>query len=617
MIIDKIVPTRTFQVSLKENLIKKPYLQYTSKDEFVKSKTDITTSQTSRQNISFSGINFAEVEKLTKSISRTTNSKKRVIEKYNSFPEAQGLTLGGGIPQAWLENIKDVKNFDKEAFFEKLGDLFTKDRHESNIDILSKGLEDLFKKHGIAKSTDSVNVEFVGKGFFGRTFKIDINGKDPKIIKEFKRTKRFHNNHGNYSEQNLAEYINAYSGHNTNMARYYFGDTKNGIMVMDYISKETPKPSNIVSLDELGLAYDDEKAANYVGDYIIDYGGLITIKNLVGNKTAQNIYRTFKHMQDKDSKIELFKEITKGTKDEQYRDKMIGLAHSVRFFPEEIQEKLYQQLANSNINHVKFAIIENIRNFPKTFDCEGMLENIVKNADSKIKEACAREIKYFPEKLRHRLFEELSMEDNNKIKKYLARNINYYYKNITNRPNIFNNISQNTDMYADLAIIDALKWMGDSSKAAHFERLFNKDNMIIKSALVRSIDIFGEDSRTIEKWINKFLEINDPRVQRSLCEIVSDLPSDIRTNVFRQLLDVTDLNAKEFLAESFINLPGFENKIDWLKKILKGADNSVRRSLALSIDKIKSPQKRQEWIELICENSDSSVPKIIKEHQIK
>ncbi len=135
--------------------------------------------------------------------------------------------------------------------------------------------------------------------------------------------------------------------------------------------------------------------------------------------------------------------------------------------------------------------------------------------------------------------------------------------------------------------------------------------MTVKSSLVRSLYIFGEDTKTIEKWVNKFMEINDHRVQRALCEVVGEFPSDLRKFVFTQLLSLEDMNAKEFLADSLFSMYNFENRTDWLKRILDGADNSVRRVLASNINKIKSTQKRNEWIELITKDADSSVQEII------
>ncbi len=610
MIISKITSITPLKNNINSNEItpngyRRDTKQYN--DVFVKSASPVSNNT----NISFGSINFEEVKVLTRAIARTTNSKKRVIEKYHEHPDAQGITLGGGLPKEWISRIKDISKFDKEAFLERFGELFTIDRHFADIDVLAAGIEKLFKDVGIAQPEDKVNTTYIAKGFFGRGFKIDINGEDAKLTKEFKRTKRFHNNHGNYSEQNLAEYINEYSGHDTNMVRYYFGDTKNGTMTVDYISERSPKPINRIELDEIGLDYNDKKAANYAQDYIIDYGGLITIKNLVGNKTAQEVYRTFKHLEDDAAKLKLFETIAQNPKDEKYRDKMIGLTHSIRFMPEEIQGELYQTMAKSDISHVKVAVIENACNYPKSFNSEQMLRELMTNADKKMKEAAAREIKYFPTKLAHQIFEELSYEPNTKIKKYLARNINYYYMNMPNRIKIFERLLENGDMFSDIALVNSLHWFGETGKKRFFSELFDKKDINVISELARTMDIFDEEPREIEKWTKKFLEVEDPRVQRSMCEVVGDLPIEFRRETFQRLLEVKDMNAKEFLAESFSSLPNFELRIDYLKQLLEGADNAVRRSLAQNIGKIKDPYNRKKWIELISQDADSSVKAII------
>ena len=581
-------------------------------DSFEKLQTNKTNSAA---NITFGSINFEQVKLLTNAISRNTNSKKRVIQKYADYPEAEGLTLGGGLPEAWMKRIKDVSKFDKEVFFEKLGEIFTIDRHYADVDVLSKNIEKLFKEQGIAQETDKVTTKYVGMGFFGRTFKIDINGEDSKVIKEFKRTYRYHNNHGNYSEQNLAEYINEYAGKNTDMVRYYFGDTKNGILAVDYISSSTPVPQKRIHLDELGLAYDDPKPANYVGDYIIDFGGLITVSNLVGNKQAQAVYRKFKNIKDADEKIKLFNEIFSNNKDLEYQNNLIGLTHSIKFLPEEIRGDLFTKMASLNNSRVDVAIVENIKNFGFMFNGKDILERIAASPEKKVQEVVAREIKHFPDSLRHKIFEDYSTIDNPKLKKYLARNINYYYKNIGNRVNIFDNLSQNTDLYADIALANSLKWLGSRDIAVRYENFFNKNDVILSSVLIRNIDLFKENYKMIEKWINKFMEIDDPRIKRSLCEIVGELPEDIQIPTFEKLLTVDDMNAKEFLAQSFFSIQYFENHTNWLIKLLENSDNSVKRVLASNINRVKSPKKRQEWANLILNNADSSVKEIIESNK--
>jgi hypothetical protein len=202
MKIDNISKSWNFGINNNKNLkyVSRNFMPQNSQiavnDVFIKNSQSLPSAQNS---ISFKAINFDEVAKLTKLISRKTNSKKRVIEKYARHPEACGITMGGGLPEVWTSRIKNMSNFDKEQFLERLGELFTIDRHFADVDVLGAGIEKLFKSQGIAQETDKVKTKYIEKGFFGRGFEITINDKDPILIKEFQRTKRFYNNHGNYS----------------------------------------------------------------------------------------------------------------------------------------------------------------------------------------------------------------------------------------------------------------------------------------------------------------------------------------------------------------------------------------------------------------------------------
>ena len=609
MIVNKIslfstTNNRITKESNSKNYVSNPQLK---SDKFTKS----TINNSNR--ISFTAINFNKVKELTELISTRTHSKKHTISIYESFNEASGLTMGGGLPSAWTDRIKDIRSFDKEFFLERLGEIFTKDRHFSDIDVMSKDIKDLFVKTGIVEETDDVTTEFLEKGFFGRAFKVSINGDDEnaKVLKEFKRTFRIHNNHGNFSEQSLAEYVNKYAGDNTDMVKYYYGDTKNGYMVVDYISPNKPHPATKVELDEIGLAYDDNKPRNIVNNYIIDYGGLITKSNIMGNKDSQRVYKIFKYMQDDAEKIKLFNEIYNDTGNSAYQGNMKGLVHSIKFMPKELQPELYKKMYDLNMAPVNVALVENIEHFKLTDVADEILQGLASNNNTKVKEVLAREIKYVPDKLRHQLFEKLSLEDNTKIKKYLARNINHYYRNIANRINIFDNLAQNSDSYADMALINSLKYFGEDRIHERFRRFFEKDDPIVKSALARNIEVFEENMDYMSYWINKLMEVENPRVKRALCESVRFMPRGTQVPVLEKLLKIKDMNSKEFLAENIFSVPDFYVHKEWLVQLLDGADNTVRRSLAKNIDIIPESKYRQEWIDLILENADSSVKKII------
>lgn len=562
-------------------------------------------------------IDFDVVKSLTEHLAKRPYSKKHAQKVCTSetYEKARGIT--GELPTSWTDKISDIELFDKEAFCEKFGEIFSIDRHWADIDIMTDSLRKLFKEHGIIKNETDLTTEFIGKGFFGRNFKISIGDGNDKVVKEFKRTYRYHNNHGNYSEQNLGEHFKKFAGRDTEMVPYYYGDTKNGILITKFISEDSPKPTGKINLEDLGTAYDDGAPRNYVGDWIVDFGGLITINNLVGKPKAQKIFREFKYSGANDDLIAKFNNIfSKATKtdEKEYNETMIGLTHSIRFLPEDIQGSFYEKMHNLGLKDIDIAILDNAGYFKHSFNSGLLLENIAKTDNIDVKKAICRQIKYFPSPLKDRIFEEYSAnETNQSIKKYLARNLNQYYKNIANRINIFDNLAKDADAYANIALINALEknFSNKNTIDTRFERLFETGDMITKSALARNIETFNETPQLLQKWLNKFNAIPDFRIKRGLAESVVFLPEEFQAKTFESLLDVQDNNTKEFLAEAITSVKGYQNHEDWLKKILDNGDNTIRRSLAAHVKDIKYPAVKQRWIEIILDGADSSIKKII------
>ena len=564
---------------------------------------------------SFGAINFAEVEKLTDAVSKQITGKKQIIELYNKFPEAKGITLGTtGLPTVWIEKAKDKARLKLESFLENLGEIVKIDRHYSNIDSLKRALYNLFMFHGIIDKTDKFDINYLEKGFFGRAFQIVINDdiENSKVLKEYKRTYRYHNNHGNYSEQNVAEYITRYAGEYTNLARYYFGDTKNGYMILDYISEDKEKPSKRIELDEIGIAYDDNRPRNLVGDYIIDVGGMIKISNLAGNPIAQEVHTKFKYLKDDTEKIALFEEIYNNKDDAEYKNKMIGLTHSIKYFPSEKQGELYNKMFDLNQQGTNIALVENIKNFPYSFKADNIINGLASTEDMAVKTIIAREIKSFPAKLKHELFDKLSKEKNDFIKKYLARNLNQYYMNIANRVNIYDNLLEDADTYANIALANALNMLSESHRDERFQKLFNADDRIVDCALARNIEVFENDEKTMTKWVHKLMENDDRRIKRALAESVKFMHDKLKVETFEQLLEVHDMNTKEFLAETITSIPNYHKHPEYFDKLILGAGNSVKRELAKILKSVRYPEIRKAWKKELLLRGDSSVKKIIE-----
>ena len=565
-----------------------------------------------KNNLTFGTANMASIEHLTKEISQRIYGKKGAMDVYLKYPFAEGISLGTtGLPKSWLNKIKDISKFDLPTFCERIGRIFTEDRHFSNIDTMKKNLHQLFKNFGLISDEDKFDVTYLEKGFFGRAYKIDIND-DSKVMKEYRRTYRYHNNHGNYSEQNIAEYIDRYSGENTNVVKYHYGDSKNGIMLVDYIDKNRHLPENLLDLEDIGLGYDDNKPRNLINGYIIDFGGMITVNNLVGNAEAQKTFQLIKYIEDDDQRKEVFNRILENTIDDNYTDKLVGLTHSIKFLPRKDQEDLYKKMYTFNDTNVNIALVENIKNFSYSLKDSELVENLAKSEDIAVKEIIAREIRHFPTALTHSLMEKLSTEDNNSIKKYLARNLNFYYKNMEKRPEIFNNLMVNADTYANIALVNSLENLSMVERDKKFGMFLELDDKIVNCALARNIEMFNGNEQLLEKWLNKLLEIDDIRVQRALCESVKFLPEKFMIPTYEKLLEVQDANAKEFLAESLTQIPRYNTNPHWFDKIYEASGNSVKRELAKVLKNVDAPVLKQKWAKMLYDGGDSSVKDILK-----
>ena len=64
------------------------------------------------------------------------------------------------------------------------------------------------------------------------------------------------------------------------------------------------------------------------------------------------------------------------------------------------------------------------------------------------------------------------------------------------------------------------------------------------------------------------MEETDYRTKRALCESVKYIPEVYMQETFVKLLDVYDMNAKEFLAETLTSVPNYHNHPEWFDKII-------------------------------------------------
>ena len=267
-------------------------------------------------------------------------------------------------------------------------------------------------------------------------------------------------------------------------------------------------------------------------------------------------------------------------------------------------------------NDINIALVENIKNFDYSYKNGTIVQELAKTDDVHLKEIIAREVRYFPADLMHSIIEKYSLEDNNTIKKYIARNLNYYYRNKEKRIELFDNLMHNANQYASIALINSLNNIPTPERDIRFRRFFNMDNVVIKSALVRNIETFNSDLKLMQKWIDKLSEEKHVIIKRSLCESIRFLPDEMMPKLFVKLLNVKDMNAKEYLAETLPFVKGFSSHPEWFEQIYEKSCNSVKRELAKILPKVGSPVNRKKWAEMLYADGDESVKEILKTQKL-
>lgn len=563
-------------------------------------------------NISFRGhLDWNTIAEYTADMGKRIYSKRNVTDFSKIHEGASGITSGRGLPDEWTSRIKDISKFDKDSFITSFGEIFEKERKFADLDRLKSDLSNLFQKHGIIDEKTPFSVSYIGHGFQAWAYRIGI-GEDKNsgvVTKLFKRNNNFLQNHGNHTEQNLAEYVKNYAGDKSEFVKYYYGDTKHGLMTVGYLPKTIEKPTEILDLTDLGIGYGDDFPKNRINGWICDFGGIETVTNLVGNKLAQDVHEAIKYAKTPEEKISLFnKIISKNDGSDDFKDKGIGLVHSIKHFPKELQAELYQKCYDLGSHRVNIALIQNIKNFEHCPELDALTEKLTTNVDDiKAQETIAKEIKHIPAKLRHRFFEEYADTKHSAIIKYLARNINQYYNPISNRVNIYQKFMENADPYASVALINSMKYMGNSRYDEYFEKFFSKNDTMINTTLARSIDFLNDDAKLQQKWIDKLLTCNDVQVTTGLCESVRFIDADLRASLFEKLLESKDKVAKEFLAENITTVKNYAQHPEWVTRLLDGADNMVRGSLVNTIKQMPDNKTKETWLQMALDGADNFV----------
>ncbi len=566
-------------------------------------------------NITFRGkLDWNEIAKYTKDMGKRIYSKRHVTNLSQVHEGAGGITAGRGLPEEWISRIKDPAKFDKDNFIIEFGKLFEQERAFADADKLQAGLKDLFQKHGIIDEKTPFSVKYIGHGFQAWAYRIGI-GNDPNtgvVTKLFKHNNNFLQNHGNHTEQNLAEYVKDCAGDSTEFVKYFYGDTKHGLMTVKYLPDTIEAPLHKTDLSDYGIGYGDDFPKNRRNGWICDYGGIETISNLIGNKSAQKVHSTIKYAPPEE-RINLFNQImAQHDGSDEFKDKAIGLVHSIKHLPEEMQAKLYQDCYNLGSHRVNIALIQCIKYFDKYPELSPLIEKLVTNVDDiKAQENIAKEIKHIPDKLRHQFFEEYTDTKHSAIIKYLARNINQYYRNMPNRVHIYDTFAENADPYASVALINSMKYMSSSHFGEYFEKFFSKNDDMVNTSLARSIDLLNENPKLQQQWIDKLLDCDSSQVTTGLSEVIPFINEELRGPLFEKLVLSKDKVTKEFLAENITSLPKYLQTDDMVKQLLDGADNMVRGSLANTISKLPDGRQKTSWTKLVLDGADDFIRKTV------
>lgn len=569
-----------------------------------------------RANINFRGkLNWEEIAEYSNDMGKRIYSKRHVTNLSQVHKEACGITEGRGLPIEWIGRIKNPQNFDKDNFITEFGEIFEKERDFADIDKLQENLTALFQKHKIIDEKTPLSVRYIGQGFQAWAYRIGI-GDDPNsgvVTKLFKRNNNFLQNHGNHTEQNLAEYIKAYAGDSTEFVKYYYGDTKHGLMTVDYLPPTIESPNNKTDLSDIGIGYKDDFPKNRVNGWICDFGGIETVSNLIGNKSAQEVHSAIKYAKTPEEKIDIFnKIISQNDGSDEFKDKAIGLAHGVKYLPIEKQAEMYQKCYDLGSHRVNISLIQNIKNFHDCEELDLLTEKLVTNVDDiKAKENIAKEIVHIPEKLRHKFFDEEIDTKHSAVIKYLARNINQYYKNMPNRVNIYRTFAENADPYASVALINSMHYMGNSRCGEYFEKFFSKNDDMVNTALARSLELLNNDPKLQQEWIDKLLSCNSVQVDAGLSEVIPFINEELRGELFEQLVNSKDKVTKEFLAANITSIPRYKQTDEILAKLLDGADNLVRGALVNTMQKMPATRQKETWKKLILEEADDSIKAMI------
>ncbi len=233
---------------------------------------------------------------------------------------------------------EELRNFD-ESKAVKLEEI-RKRRYNYNKELL----ETLIRKYKLAGILDDVDIEYIDKGGKGAGYRIiglrghDID-EDELVMKNYHMIEgkdwQPYKSHGNYAEQNSAVYWMNNVGFDTQRGKFFWGNLKQGYMIVKYIDEDVRNPRRIVSPYTYGLKCTDEDIVtkhNVCKMYSYDWGGVRIINRIKNNsKTARAVQSKIRDTEDKYREMEWARLFHSKHMDKSQKN--AGLAMSIKHMP--------------------------------------------------------------------------------------------------------------------------------------------------------------------------------------------------------------------------------------------------------------------------------------------
>ena len=313
-------------------------------------KNGVVTALSKKKEPSFHGMTkqmkkliHIDGQKDIKQIIAKRNGKSMIVGKlppfiFNKLPKENREAAIREFYSVFDQISEELRHFDdsKATSIEEL----KKRRYKST----QKLLENLLYKYKLAGIFDDVDIEYINKGGKGAGYHIiGLRGQD--IDEDELVMKNYHvveganwqpyKSHGNYAEQNSAVYWMNNAGYDTQRGKFFWGNLKQGYMIVKYIDEDVRNPERFVSPYSYGLKCTDEDIVtkhNTCKSYSYDWGGVRVINRVKNSsKTARAVLKKIRLCKE-DYKPALWEQLY-NTKKMDKSQRNAGLAMAIKHMP--------------------------------------------------------------------------------------------------------------------------------------------------------------------------------------------------------------------------------------------------------------------------------------------